>query len=41
VLSGLVMATVAKYRRRSPYFAAGHGTEAGTDTVPPAAIDAP
>ncbi|MFE2382733.1 APC family permease [Streptomyces misionensis] len=41
LLSGLVMAAVAKYRRRSPYFAAGHGTEAGTDTVPPAAADAP
>ncbi|MYR03826.1 amino acid transporter, partial [Streptomyces sp. SID6139] len=40
VLSGLVMAAVAKYHRRSPYFVAGHSTDVGTDTVLPAATEA-
>ncbi|MYW63292.1 amino acid permease [Streptomyces sp. SID8379] len=38
VLSGLVMAAVAKYGRRSPYFTTGRGTDA--DAVPPATADA-
>ncbi|WP_353946231.1 APC family permease [Streptomyces sp. HUAS MG91] len=39
LLSGLVMAAVAKYRRRSPYFATGRGTDA--DAVPLAATEVP
>ncbi|GGX29706.1 hypothetical protein GCM10010383_70350 [Streptomyces lomondensis] len=34
VLSGLVMAAVAKYVRRSPYFTTGHGTDAEALTLP-------
>ncbi|MFJ3206868.1 APC family permease [Streptomyces flaveolus] len=35
VLAGLVMAAVAKYGRRSPYFATGRGTDAETLTTLP------
>ncbi|MET8980000.1 APC family permease [Streptomyces sp. NPDC004539] len=34
VLSGLVMAAVAKYGRRSPYFTTGRGTDAEALTLP-------
>ncbi|MFJ4713725.1 APC family permease [Streptomyces sp. NPDC088785] len=39
LLSGLAMAAVAKYHRRSPYFVTGRGTDA--DAVPLAATETP
>ncbi|MCQ4212112.1 APC family permease [Streptomyces longispororuber] len=39
VVSGVVMAAVAKYRRRSPYFVTGRGTDA--DAAALTAIDVP
>ncbi|WP_338702742.1 APC family permease [Streptomyces sp. Q6] len=35
VVSGLVMAAIAKYRRRSPYFATGRGTDAAAPAPAP------